>query len=93
MPTYRYRAKEPESVDCEYCTNPGFETVQTLSEDPIAECPQCKAAVRRVIGRVENWINRRWNTKKMLSDGNLKRLGFKKLEKQSDGKYVDVLQQ
>lgn len=93
MPTYRYRATAPETVTCEYCTNPGFEIVQGLSEDPVAECPQCKTSVRRVIGRVENWINRRWNTKKMLSDGNLKRLGFKKLEKQSDGKYVDVLQQ
>ena len=93
MPTYRYRAKDLEACKCEYCTQPGFEVVQTMSDDPVAECPECKTVVRRVIGRVDNWINRRWNTKKMLSDGNLKRLGFKKLERQSDGKYVDVLQQ
>lgn len=88
MPTYRYRAVEAGS--CETCAE-GFETLQRLSEPALTACPDCQGAVRRVIGKPQNLVNRRWNTKKMLSDGNLKRLGFKKLVKEGDGKYRDVL--
>jgi putative FmdB family regulatory protein len=89
MPNYRYRAVEP--AECETCT-PGFEVLQRLSDEPISICPECEAPVRRVIGKTNYVTHQRWNTKKMLSDGNLKRLGFKKMVKESDGKYVDVLQ-
>ena len=35
--------------------------------------------------------SQRWNEKKLLSDDNLRKNGFKKLVKSGDGKYVDVL--
>lgn len=91
MPNYNYRAAEPEEQSCEHC-EAGFQELQALSADPLTECPKCSAPIRRVIQKPQAMTNRRWNTKKMLSDGNLKRLGFKKLVKESDGKYVDVLQ-
>ena len=91
MPTYRYRSKD-ESIDCDTCTE-GFEVMQAISEAPLASCPSCDVPIRRVIGRIQALTNRRWNTKKMLSDGNLKRLGFKKMVKQSNGKYIDALRQ
>ncbi|MGE0708257.1 MAG: FmdB family zinc ribbon protein [Planctomycetota bacterium] len=90
MPSYAYRATTPEE-SCERCVE-RFDVVQKLSEAPLERCPDCGHAVRRVIVRSENMTNRRWDSKKQLSDGNLKRLGFKKLVKESDGKYVDVLQ-
>ncbi len=87
MPTYRYKATD--ETDCTNC-RPGFEIVQKISDDALVECPTCGVKIRRVIGKIQ-FTNRHWNTKKLTSDGNLKRLGFKKLVKQSDGKYVDVL--
>ena len=89
MPIYRYRATDPEQ-GCDRCRE-AFEELQTLSDPPLAACPDCGLAVRRLVGGGQCVTNRRWNTKKMLSDGNLKRLGFKKLVKEGDGKYRDVL--
>ena len=88
MPNYRYKAKS-EHPDCN-CEG-YFEIFQALSDDALTACPDCTCPVQRVIGRVQCMTNRRWNTKKMLSDGNLKKLGFKKLVKEGDGKYRDVL--
>jgi putative FmdB family regulatory protein len=90
MPTYLYKSDDPES-GCETCAE-SFELVQRLSEPALEVCPDCGSGVHRIIGRTPVCMtNRRWNTKKMLSDGNLKRLGFKKMVKESDGKYRDVL--
>ena len=87
MRNCRYRSSDPDA-GCEQCGG-GFEVLQTLSAAPLERCPGCEASVRRVIGRAETVTNPRW-AKKTLSDGNLKRLGFKKLVKESDGKYRDV---
>jgi putative FmdB family regulatory protein len=40
MPTYTYQ--------CDSCGH-GFEAVQRFADDPLTECPQCGAAIRRVI--------------------------------------------
>jgi putative FmdB family regulatory protein len=40
MPTYTYR--------CDACGHE-FEAVQRFSDDPLRECPDCGAAIRRVI--------------------------------------------
>ncbi|MDR1389723.1 MAG: hypothetical protein LBJ31_07075 [Treponema sp.] len=40
MPTYEYECKE-----CGY----DFEIVQKMSDDPLAECPECGGVVRRLI--------------------------------------------
>lgn len=90
MPTYTYIADDA-ATECPICAD-GFETVQTLSEPPLTACPTCAQGVHRIVRRTAEVVtNQRWNTKKMLSDGNLKAKGFKKLVKQSDGKYRDVL--
>jgi len=40
MPTYTYQ--------CDSCGH-GFETVQRFADDPLTECPECGAPIRRVI--------------------------------------------
>jgi putative FmdB family regulatory protein len=40
MPTYTYQ--------CDSCGH-GFETVQRFADDPLTECPECGASIRRVI--------------------------------------------
>ena len=40
MPTYTYR--------CDSCGH-GFEAVQRFADEPLTECPQCGASIRRVI--------------------------------------------
>ncbi len=40
MPTYSYR--------CDSCGHQ-FDAVQRFSDDPLRECPECSAAIRRVI--------------------------------------------
>jgi putative FmdB family regulatory protein len=92
VPTYCYKADAPD--DCPMCAD-GFETVQTLSDPALAACPTCEKPIHRIIsiGTMAQCVpNQRWNTKKLLSDGNLKKNGFKKLMKDGSGKYVDVLQ-
>lgn len=41
MPTYDYECK-----DCGY----NFEHFQSMSDDPLTTCPQCKGPLRRLIG-------------------------------------------
>jgi len=40
MPTYTYR--------CDTCEH-GFEAVQRFADEPLKECPECGAPIRRVI--------------------------------------------
>ena len=40
MPTYTYQ--------CDSCGH-GFEAVQRFADDPLTECPECGASIRRVI--------------------------------------------
>lgn len=40
MPTYLY--------ECKKCGR--FEDFQRITDDPLAECPDCKGAVKRIIG-------------------------------------------
>ena len=41
MPTYQYRC-----LKCKY----EFEIVQKMVDDPLAECPECKGKIKRLIG-------------------------------------------
>lgn len=47
MPLYVYEAKDL-SKSCEKCRG-GFEITQRLSDDKLTECPNCGAAIYRVI--------------------------------------------
>ena len=45
MPTYQYACTNPEGRH-------EFEVVQSFSDAPVSECPECGAAVRKVYGSV-----------------------------------------
>ncbi len=45
MPTYQYACTNPESKH-------EFEVVQSFSDAPVSECPECGATVRKVYGSV-----------------------------------------
>jgi len=86
MPTYDYRATDPEKAPP--CCAEGFEVVQTMSEAPLEKCPECGGPITKVIGAPGFTMR---STKGTLSDKNLKKAGFKKLVKEGDGKYRNIL--
>ena len=88
MPNYSYRARDPQAA-CDHCLHP-FTTTQPLSAPALEACPDCDAPIRRVIVSAPAVNTNPRDVKKITSDGNLKRLGFKKLVKDG-GKYVDAL--
>ena len=45
MPTYQYACTNPEGKH-------EFEVVQSFTDAPVSECPECAAAVRKVYGSV-----------------------------------------
>ncbi|WP_104525549.1 FmdB family zinc ribbon protein [Blastococcus atacamensis] len=45
MPTYQYACINPE-------TKHQFEVVQSFTDEPVSECPECGAPVRKVYGSV-----------------------------------------
>jgi putative FmdB family regulatory protein len=47
MPTYEYKAADPE-LSCDYCRQ-GFETIQRITERSLSRCPRCKHAISRVL--------------------------------------------
>ncbi len=86
MPTYDYRALDPDKAPA--CCAEGFEIVQTMSEAPLEKCPECGAPIHKLIV-APGFVTKQ--TKSKLSDKNLKAAGFKKLVKEGDGKYRNVL--
>lgn len=84
MPTYVYEAAKGEK-GCPTC-NLGFEVRHGINEPPPKACPRCGGSIRKRI--VASQISKgRWNEKRAMSDGNLKRHGFKKLINEGDGKF------
>jgi putative FmdB family regulatory protein len=47
MPTYGYRAVDPEN-SCDYCRR-GFEVIQKMAESALTLCPQCNNPISRVL--------------------------------------------
>ena len=45
MPTYQYVCTNPEGKH-------DFEVVQSFTDDPVSECPECGSPVRKVYGSV-----------------------------------------
>lgn len=85
MPIYRYEAVD-EKKSCALCLN-GFEVEQSIKEDAIKKCPDCKNAVERIITSVYFTSN---STKDVLSDDNIKKHGFTKLVREGKGTYRKV---
>lgn len=80
MPTYVYQKKGQKG--CDICTD-GFEVVQTMREVPLEKCPECGAAVERII-TAPNIVK---SQKTMLRDKNLQRHGFHRFVKEQKGVY------
>ena len=87
MPTYDYQAVNIEK-GCVRCRE-GFEAFESIHDDPQTDCPECGSAIHRVITRIH--INTRSTSKTLMKDSNLKKHGFKKLQRGDDGQYRDVL--
>lgn len=85
MPTYCYRAGEEKG--CPLCLE-GFEIVQSMRDDPMETCPDCGAAIHRIVQTP--FINTRRSSKSLLSDENVKRHGFTKLVNEGGGKFRKV---
>lgn len=80
MPIYEYIAK---SSGCSRCQG-GFELIRTLSEPPLTNCPDCGAALRKLIsppsvGRSVSCL-----------DDRAKNAGFTKLKRLGKGEYEKV---
>ena len=77
MPVYVYEAREK---GCKHCAH-GFEISQSLNDAKLERCPECGAAVRRVIcapalGRSKTDLHYR-----------AKRAGFTALKRVEKGEY------
>ncbi|MFZ0611464.1 MAG: zinc ribbon domain-containing protein [Desulfobacterales bacterium] len=77
MPIYEY-----EHLNTPCGTGAVFEAQQSLADPPLARCPNCGGAVRKIMSL--NFVN----TPK--SDTDLRNLGFTKLVKRDDGVYENV---
>ena len=86
MPTYVYEAVDKKR-SCKTCRD-GFETDQSIKDDPLRNCPECGSPIRRVITGVN--ISTARSTKSLLSDKNLKKHGFTKLVNEGDGKFRKI---
>lgn len=84
MPIYQYQPIE-DQTGCKFCKD-GFELMQCMKDEPLAKCTHCGIAIRRII-TATNINTKIKSTKSMMSDKNLKRLGFTKLVKEGKGKY------
>jgi putative FmdB family regulatory protein len=82
MPRYVYEAADEKS-SCANCRD-GFEIVQSIKDEKLVRCPECGAAVFRVIqspalGRSKTDLHYR-----------AKRAGFSCLKKSSKGEYEKI---
>lgn len=87
MPFYTYRARDPEK-SCDYCRE-NFEIFQKIKDDTMVTCPECENQIVRIMQNVSQ--GRDDSTKKLLSDDNLKKHGFKKLVNAGGGKFDEVV--
>lgn len=79
MPIYEFCAQNPNK-SCTFCRDP-FEYAQRLSDPPLAACPHCGAALRKLISAPA--IGR----SQSILDDRAKSAGFKKLKKIGRGEY------
>lgn len=87
MPFYTYRARDPEK-SCDYCRE-SFETFQKIRDETLETCPECENFVVRLMHPTAQL--RDDSNKKLLSDDNLKKHGFKKLVNAGGGKFDEVV--
>ena len=79
MPIYEYRSIGSKS--CKHCRG-GFEMLQKLVDAPVAACPECGVAVRRIVSAPH--VTKCDST---LNPDNLEKHGFTQYRKSSKGRY------
>lgn len=79
MPIYRY---VPGTAGCPTCRD-GIERLQRMSDPPLERCPDCAAALERVIG-VPSVIS---GGSHLLRETHLAKHGFTQYRKVGKGKY------
>ncbi len=79
MPIYEYIPRSTES--CAHCKD-GFEQLQKIHDAALLACPQCNAAVRRVISAANLG-----KAGPSLEPANLEKHGFTQYRKSSKGVY------
>jgi putative FmdB family regulatory protein len=79
MPSYGYQASTAQS--CAECSN-GFEVIQKINDDRLTVCPNCGAAVRRVITAPHLATQ-----SPSLDEKNLAKHGFTQYRKAAKGVY------
>ena len=80
MPFYEYI--HDQDPGCPHCRD-GFTVLQRLSEQPLATCPECGGAVRRVISP-PNVVAGKAH---MLKESSIERAGFTQYKKIGKGVY------
>jgi putative FmdB family regulatory protein len=85
VPIYEYRA--PEGAGCDQCRQP-FEVMQSMSAQPLVECPACGGPVEKVFSTTA--LHGTGSTADVLSNKNLASKGFTKYQKAGDGHYERV---
>ncbi len=76
MPIYQYKAIEK---GCEFCRG-GFETMQSMRDKPLTQCPRCRARVKKCPSLCSGFTP-------LLSNGNLRDKGFTKLKNKGGGTF------
>jgi len=79
MPIYEYKLLT--GTGCDYCRN-GFDQMQKISADPLQQCPQCSAKIRRIISAPSLP-----KPGPSLAPSNLEKHGFTQYRKSSKGEY------
>jgi len=79
MPIYEYQARN-ESSSCPHCARP-FECLQRMADPPLEKCPECGAAVSRIVSRPSV------GGSKSSLDQRAKAAGFTKLQRLGKGEY------
>jgi putative FmdB family regulatory protein len=77
MPVYEY-----EHVHAPCSLGQVFDFRQSISDEPLKQCPQCAGVVRKIISRI--------NISCPKTNSELRDLGFTKLVKRDDGVYENV---
>lgn len=80
MPIYEYAAHCPTA--CATCRD-GFERLQKLSDAPLAQCPDCGAPVRRVLGAPQVVAGQGH----VLRESHIAKHGFTQYRRVGKGKY------
>lgn len=79
MPIYEYRPKGPGCATC----RTGIERLQKLSDPPLDRCPDCGAAVERIIAAASVVMG----GAHLLRESNVAKNGFTQYRKVGKGKY------